>query len=106
MSDLTKDTLPSPDSRRPLVPVDLPAWGGTLYVRTISVADAKDLPEDAEAFLAALLLRTVVYADGSQVWTEDAEALAYPMADLKPLMTAALDANGLSEKAVEDAKGN
>lgn len=106
MTDLTRDSLPTPEARRPLVPVELPAWGGTLYVRRISAGEATSLPEDSEAFLAALLLRSVVWKDGTPVWQSEAEALAYPMDDLKPLVTAALEANGIGAKAVEDAKGN
>jgi hypothetical protein len=103
--DLTKDTLPTPASRRPLIPVET-AWGGTLYARTLSAAEANGLPEDENNFTAQLILRAVVFADGTPVWTEEAEVLAYPVADLTPLLVAAAKANGLGNKSVEQAKGN
>ena len=107
MADLTRDTLPSPEARRPLKAVE--GLGGTLYVRPISAQAGTSLPDsEAEygAFLAALLMTSVVFADGTPVWTKEEEVLAYPTRDLKPLMLAALEVNNLTEKAVEDIKGN
>lgn len=104
MTDFTKESLPSPESFRPLVPVEV--MGGTLYVRALSAGESTNLPEDTEQFLAELLLKSTVYADGSPVWTEESQALAYPRKALTPLLIAAWKANGLSENAVEDAKGN
>ena len=104
MSDLTRESLPTPESRRPLLPVE--ALGGTLYARCLSAADGTDLPEDPEGFLAALLIKSIVYADGTQVWTEEAQVLAYPRRDLAPCLQGALKANHMTEDKVEEVKGN
>lgn len=104
MTDLTRETLPTPGTRRPLVPVEVPSWGGAVYVRRLSASQATALPEATEAFLGALLLQSVVLADGTPLWASEAEAMEYPMEDLQPLVTAALAVNGLVAGAVEEKK--
>lgn len=107
MTDLTRDAIPTVESRRALVPVELPAWGGgTLYVRPLSAQESTDLPEGLVAFVGRLLLQSVVFGDGTAVWSDEASALAYPAADLQPLVQAAMQANGLQKNAHEDRLGN
>jgi hypothetical protein len=104
MSDLT--SIPTPQERRPLVPVES-AWGGTLYVCSMSAWDMATLPEaDNEAFMAGLLLKCVVYADRTPVWKTEEEVLAYPMADIKPFIAPVLKANGITQGAMDEIKGN
>ena len=106
MTDLTKDTLPTPESRRPLVAVEVPGLGGTLYVQPISAWDMANLPDDDEKFVGTLLIKSVVYADRSPVWATEEDVLAYPMGDIKPLIQPALKANGITKDAMEEIKGN
>lgn len=100
MTDFTPGTFPTPEQRRPLIPVELPEMGGTLYVRRMAGLTAAALPDDDEQWLAGMLIQSVFFADGTRVWETEAAAMAYPMADLKPLITAALDVNQLNGKKV------
>lgn len=104
MSDLTKDTLPTPEARRPLVPVEV--WGGTLYVSVLSAEQGASLPgvEDLEHLFEDLLIKSVVYADRTPVWTDASQAMAYPRGDLKPLITAALEVNHFTQAKAEEDK--
>lgn len=101
-ADFTPSTLPGPWERRPLTPVD--CWGGRLYVRRMSAGEAQNLPDDTEAFMAALVIGSTVYADGTPVWTTEEQAMAYPMRDLRPLITAALLVNGFGKDVQEEKK--
>lgn len=107
-SELVRPSVPSPDSRRPLVPVELPAWGITLFVRRLPVGEAMALPDDRVAFTGAIIIKSTCYADGARVWpdTAAAEVLAYPGEDLRPLIEQALAVNGITGPTIEAAKGN
>jgi hypothetical protein len=98
MPDVTRETLPTPESRRPLVPVEVPALGGTLCVRRLSAAEAFALPDDERRFIGELLVRSTHFPDGSRIWADDAieTVLAYPAADLQPLIDQALAINGIA----------
>lgn len=104
----TRPTLPTPDSRRPLVPVEVPAWGCTLYVRRLSIRESTELPETALGFTGGLLVKSICYEDGTRVWQDgDLDTvLAYPGDDLKPLVEQAIAVNGVTKATVEDRQGN
>lgn len=108
MSDLTRDTLPPPETRRPLVPVELPAWGGTLYVRILPAGEVFDLPDDSREFGIQLSMKSIVYADGERVWPDDQREafLGYPAHELEPVILAAMKVNRQTKESIEDAKGN
>ena len=109
MSDLTRETWPTPDLLRPLVPVELPEYG-TVYLRRISAAQVLDLAElpDGKQFMAQLLAQSACFADGAPIWPDGDQSavLAYPMEFLRPLSAKARQLNGLESGALETAKGN
>lgn len=109
MSELTRETFPTPEMLRPLVPVELPMLG-TIYLRRLSAAQVIDLAgvADSKQFMADLLAQSACFADGALVWANGTreQVLEYPMDVLQPLSQRAREINGLTATAVEDAKGN
>jgi hypothetical protein len=104
--DLTRETLPTPEQCRPLIPVEAPVLGDTVYVRRLSMGDALDLPSDDPArFVALLALKSAHFADGSRIWANDQleTVLAFPGEDLRALVEQALKVNGIASARADAA---
>lgn len=94
---------PTHDDR---VAVAMPTWGGTVYLRPLTLAQVRHASAAAEAggledATPMLLARHVEQADGTRIFTDDdAAALeAMPLRTLKPLVTALNRINGFDETA-------
>jgi hypothetical protein len=116
MTDLTRDQVLNADDCRPQA-VEVPEWGGTIYVRQMSAAERDRL--EAETFrpngkhnLANLSARTVVLcacdAGGRRLFSDrDAEALGKKSAAaVSRVFKVVQQVNGLNAEAVEDAEKN
>ena len=98
-------------------PVEVPEWGGQVYVRTYTVKE-----RDAVLKLVRSAAKKENYADvgldvvilsthdehGNKMFTEDHRAAlnAKSGTALDRIVLAALELNGMTEKAVEEKKGN
>ena len=78
---LTKDSILKADDQR-LEPVQVPEWGGTVYVTSMTLAELRDLqkhagdPNDSRS-LAEMVVRVVRDDDGERVFSDgDAEAVS------------------------------
>ena len=88
--------------------VDVPALGGTVYVRALSLAEAEDLgtSPDAKRQIARGLAAVIVDEDGNRLFDpndeEDIRRLSAPsFAKLRPLIDAANETNSASEATIE-----
>jgi len=91
-------------------PLDVPAWGGTVYVRSLTVAEVEEQTGDKadKHRLARAAARVVCDADGNRLFDSTSEAdialiSRQPWAVLQRVLDAADKANGASADAVEQA---
>lgn len=114
MSGLTRDAiLAAPD--RPLEAVEVPEWGGTVYVRTMG-ADERDAFEERlgdqakglRGMRALLAVLTLCDAEGARLFTEDdLPALsAKSAAVLDRIAETAMRLNGIGAKDERALAGN
>lgn len=103
-----------------LVPVEVPEWKATVYVRMLSGTErdrfeaslvkgqGKQRAPDLANLRARLVVLCAVDAEGNRIFKdEDVAALgAKAAAPLDRLFTAAQSLNGLTEKDVEELAGN
>lgn len=94
---------------RPRV-VSVPAWGGDVHVRSLTVAEVEDqaIEKDDKHRLARAAARVVCDAEGNRLFdpkSDDDIALIsqQPWAVLSTVLDAAEKANGLTAEAVEQA---
>lgn len=91
-------------------PLEIPEWGGTIYIRKLSVAAIKALKDDSENVSAVRwLILCVVDENGNPLFTDaDADQLesssSYEVC--MKVIKAAMEYNGLSTKSIEEAAGN
>ncbi len=92
---------------RPVVPVPVPEWGGTVHIRVLSVAEM-ELLQNAKHGAADLVARTCCDAQGNRLFTdEDAKALREKsQVAITRIMTAFNKANGLGDDEIEAAEKN
>jgi hypothetical protein len=93
-------------------PVDMPSWGGPVYLRPVTLAQVRAATTAAEAAgledaTYMLLARCIEQADGTRLFAdEDATALeAMPLRTVKPLLATLNAINGFDETA-EALAGN
>lgn len=98
--------------------VDVPQLGGQIGIRRLTFAEAMDLAEagrlvddsvaSQERFMVQLVLACSCDGKGRRIFREgDAPKVArLPAVALQRIADAALEANGLTGQAVEDAVGN
>lgn len=109
---LTRDQIlaAGATAAREVHPVEVAAWGGTVGVRRMSVGQALDWTRESDpGRRAALLVRnTACDGEGNLLFTDDDVSwlAEQPQVVLQPIVTAALDFNGLGARAAEDARGN
>jgi hypothetical protein len=98
------DILGAPDAA--LVEVDVPEWGGAVYVRPLLASEGADLGDEINA--ARLLVLSCVDKKGAKLFTDDdLEALgAKSLAATNRVMAAVLSANGMSNDARDALEGN
>jgi hypothetical protein len=119
MAEVTRDSIKA-FKGKPLVPVEVPEWGGTVYLRIMSGAE-RDAFEDEtyringkvaelnrKNFRARLLVRCLCNSSGSPLYSPaDAAELGQQPADiLDRLATMASEINGMSAKDVESLAKN
>lgn len=110
---LTLDQILGADDLRSEV-VEVPEWGGSVTVRTMTGADADRLfelmsqPDGRKKFRDALIVATVVDDAGVPMFTADhVSALRTKSATaLKRVADAAMRLNGMASDSVEVAAGN
>jgi hypothetical protein len=87
-------------------PVEVPEWGGTVYVRVMSAGDNEAMSNGHRgSAVAKMLLMTLCDADGTLLFTVDQvpelDKLELPVA--ARLFTEAARLNGLSNEELEEA---
>jgi hypothetical protein len=115
---LTRDDILKADDRK-VVDVDVPEWGGPVRLRALSGRQRAEFDavrarileagsKDYGDILMCLLVRSMVDEDGELLFTDDdADALGEKLhGALDRLFDAAMELNGLSERAIDDAVGN
>lgn len=116
--DLRTAILEAQDSQRQAV--EVPEWGVTVYVRTLSGTErdafeaglvkgqGKQRKPDLANLRARLVALCAVDAEGKRIFADgDVDALGRKAAaPLDRIFTAAQQLNGLTEKDVEDLAGN
>ncbi len=119
MKSLTKASILAAEDLR-AEPVEVPQWGGTVYVRCMTAAerdlwDAELLDsnrDDKTEFLrnmrARLCVRVLVDEKGIRLFDDDdAEALGQKSSSaVDAIFDVAQKLNGLSDEKMEDLKGN
>lgn len=94
----------------PTKEVPVPEWGGSVYVRPLSVAEAEHLMTlgEGKSYQVTLAAQTICDADGNRVFTnEDVEALMKKSAMAITRIVVAVQAiSALSVKEAEDVQGN
>lgn len=103
---LDRNTILTAAATDDRVAVEVPVWGGTVYLRPLTLAQVRHASAAAEAAgleeaTPMLLARHVEQEDGSRIFhDDDAAALeAMPLRTLKPLVTALNRINGFDETA-------
>lgn len=87
--------------------VDMPAWGGTVYVKVLTLAQAEAIgPAGGKYQLARGLASVVVDENGERIFDPDNEddlqtIGSQSLAVLGPLITAANDTNAAGADAIE-----
>lgn len=118
MSELSKDDILEADDTEDLEEVEVPEWGGSVYVGEMSAAerdrledDTYDLDEKGQmrglsmvGYRARVLALTLRDADGEQLfdyedWRQIADKAARPV---DKVFTVAAEKNGLSEEDIEN----
>lgn len=95
----------------PVTSVEVPEWGGQLFVRKISAGEVVDLSkinEDAEKVVVRGVILFACDADGIRVFeAEDEEMLLAKCPEaLNRVFQAGLKVNGFGSDAIEDLKKN
>src|SRR4051794_20112140 len=114
---LTKDQILSA-SDLPTEPVQVPEWGGCVYLRTMSgterdsfeqgIVDARKSGTELVNIRARLAVKTVCDQSGTRLFTDDdADALGKKSGKaLDRIFEVAQRLNGIGEKDVEELEGN
>lgn len=103
---LREQILASQADRKP-VPLDVPEWGVTVWLKQMTVADQVALSEDVKPadMPVAVLLQCLVDDEGERIFTDDdAEALSresFPI--VLRVFAEAARLNGLSSKELDEA---
>jgi len=119
MADVTRAAIAAYKGKAPEA-VDVPEWGGTVYVRIMSGSErdsfeaetyklnGKNVELNRQNFRARLLTRTLCAADATPLYTaSDADELGKQPADiLDRLATVASRINGMTAKDVEELAKN
>ncbi len=118
LADLTRAALLAADDRE-LRRVDVPEWGGALFIRTLTGKERDDYTffvqskerggrVDSRGLRARLLCVTLCDAEGKALLSlTDAEALLTKSArPIERLFDVALALNGLSDESIEDLEKN
>ncbi|MEM6798002.1 MAG: hypothetical protein AAF589_00680 [Planctomycetota bacterium] len=90
--------------------VEMPAWGGIVYVAPLTLGDIRKASKDAEAKgiaeMSVYLCRSIQDEAGDRIFLDaDAEAIdKMSLAAVKPLTEAVNAVNGFDDD--EDAEGN
>jgi len=107
---LTRDSILAANDAA-LVAVEVPEWGGTVYVPVLSIEGVSSLQNGTKSAgdhtLAATVARITVDSEGKRYFTdEDTPALAKkPARVILRIVSAFNRANGLDADAVEKTKG-
>ena len=114
--DLTRDAILAADDRSDLLAVEVPEWGGTVYIRLMGSdeRDAYELKyaqvpkEQLVGMRAYILALTLSDAQGNPLFTRaDIKALGQKSALVTDrLFEIASTHNGLNDAALDDAKKN
>ena len=106
--NLTRDEILAARSRRKPIQVEVPEWGGTVYIKVLSAGDQVKMSSNghAEAEMPIwLLVGCLVSKDGSRLFTdEDVPALLeeeFPI--IMRVFSEAARHNGLSTKELDEA---
>jgi hypothetical protein len=114
---LDRDTIKALDDRR-ITPVPVPAWGGVVHVRTLSVGEREEVEEPAlnsgtgratmRGYRARVVVAAAVNEDGTQMFQpDDVGWLQHKAAGaVEVIAEAAMGMNGMTDSAVPDAAGN
>lgn len=101
---LTREQILSRKPKR--LVVEVPEWGGTVTIQALTVGTAQSIT--AEHGMVAIVMASVINEDGSLMFSpEDKESVErLELAGCKRIADAAVDFNGLSQRAVEDLVKN
>jgi hypothetical protein len=106
---LTRESILASNDR-PLQPVEVPEWGGTVYVPKLSLTEAASFSKltDDQKGGGVLAARIIVDAAGKRIFTdEDAPKLADKSAvAIGRVIEAFTQANSVNAKAIEAAAKN
>lgn len=105
MGDLTREQiLRSWQAEDKPLPVEVPAWGGTVYVKRLSAAEVTELGGDEDTVAYRAFVRAVIDANGERLFQDgDVPALmARPYATIVTLLKTVMDHNGMSAEAAEE----
>lgn len=109
---LTRDNILQAQDT-PLVPVNVPEWGGTVYIRAMSLAALKALTDriksrGGDENAAFVVANVAMDQDGNRLFTDEDEAAlkARSVKALNRIVAAFNDANELSQAKVDTAQGN
>lgn len=114
MADLTADQILAADDLA-LVPVNVKEWGGTVYIRVVSVGEMEryqrefsEKKEKMEDWRSKLLVRCLCDKDGKQLFTADQieKLSAKSVKVVARLFDLAMKHNAVTEKDVEELAKN
>jgi len=91
-----------------LTPLEVPEWGETVFIKSLSVGDARKFADGNETNIFQMLVSSLHDEQGEPLFTmEDVPFFESrsPKA-IERISEAILEANGLNEDADEDAKKN
>ena len=108
MTTLSRDAILAAGAR-PVTPVEVPEWGGTVCLRPLSGSEVSDAYADGAAsdvITQRLVAMSICDADGKRIFTAaDAPALFDKgYAGLKPLISKTLEINRMTSEAVTAAR--
>ena len=108
---LTKDQILSADDLRH-VDVDVPEWGGTIRLQTITARDRQKFHAGGtkgamDDFMERFIVACATDENGKLLFTsEDVKALGSKSAmALNRVFEAAVELNGMSQRGIEDIQG-
>lgn len=114
MADLTADDILAADDLS-LVPVDVKEWGGTVYIRVMSVGEMEryqrefsEKREKMEDWRAKLLQKCLCNKNGKQMFSSEQidQLSSKSVKAMAKLFDLAMKHNAVTEKDVEDLAKN
>ena len=114
MAFLTRDQIIAANKTLPKEVVNIPEWGGDVYVHSLTVKDRTNMAFIADSkdankkFMALLVIATTFDENGNRLFTDDDidTVMEFGSAGTSKIFEISSKLNGFSKEEIEELKGN